>query len=93
MIESNYDDKLREKYREQVYKPIHQLIYGFFQERIQNGSMQNIDPEIPTNMILSFALFETFRQGIIEPETKGFSVEALTNVILDGIITRSGDND
>ena len=93
MIESNYDDKLREKYREQVYKPIHQLIYGFFLERIQAGSLRNIDPEIPTNMIFSFALFETFRQGIIEPETKVFSAETLTDVILDGMIKRSGDNE
>ncbi len=93
MIESNYDDKLREKYREQVYKPIHQLIYGFFQERIQTGNLRNIDPEIPTNMIFSFVLFETFRQGIIEPETKDFSAENLTDVILDGMIKRSENNE
>ena len=93
MIESSFDDKLREVYREQVYKPLHQLIYGFFKDRIQKGSLGNIDPNIPTNMIFSFALFEAFGQGIIEYETKDFSAETLTKVILDGIIKRSGDNE
>ena len=89
LVESMYDLKLQEIYREQVYKPIHQMIYDFFEESIRNGSFRDINPNLPTDIIISFILFDVFGRELIDSKTEDFSAGMLADVLLDGIMKRS----
>lgn len=90
LVESIYDKKLQEIYREQVYKPIRKLICDFFKEGIITGDFKDVDPNLPTNIIISFILFEVFGREFVNSETESFSADMLTDVLLEGIIKRGG---
>lgn len=92
LIESNYDPRLRQIYCDQVYRPIHQLLRDFFADGIARNDFREIDPDLAANIIVSFVLYEAIAQEFIELNPvygQSFTVEGVTDVLLDGIIKRS----
>ena len=92
LIESIYDTKLQEIYREQVYRPIHNLIYHFFEERIKKGDFIDINPNLPTDIIISFILYDIFGRELVNSEIGNFSADSLTDILLEGIQKRGGND-
>ncbi len=92
LIESNYDLKLREIYMKQVYQPIHQMLRDFFEEKIRKGHLKDVDPNLPTSIILSSIIFEIYVQELSGVKninnSYSFDPKGLTDILMDGILKR-----
>jgi len=91
LVEINYDQELRKKYYENVYKPVRRILDDFFAEGIRRGDFKDMDPNLPTTVFFSFVLFVICGEYLtdLEPQKINFNAEELTDVLLNGILKRS----
>jgi len=86
LTETQYDASLRETYLDRVYKPILQIMSGFFQTRIEHGDFREANPRILSHLLISFIIFSISNQYYFDnAQDYQFNADDLADILLNGI--------